>query len=50
MKKLLLILPLVLLLACQSNEERIKGHWHCIDSEIEGMYSTYDFLDSSVFS
>ncbi len=48
MRKLLFILPIVLLLSCQSNEERIKGHWHSLDNEIKGMYSTYDFEDSSI--
>ena len=38
----------MVLLSCQSNNERIIGHWHSVNNDVEEEYHTYDFLDSSV--
>jgi hypothetical protein len=46
MRKLLFILPIVLLLSCQSNTVKLVGHWHNIDYDSASKFRTVDFIDS----
>ncbi len=37
-----------MLLSCQSDEERLIGHWHNLDATEKSSYSTLDFIDSTI--